>query len=40
MTSLSKESFFSPLPSSSPPKRRSTAWIRASTSFISKGLTI
>ena len=39
MTSLSKVSFFS-VCSSSPPVRRRTAWMRARTSFISKGLTI
>ena len=39
MTSLSKDSFFSPC-SSSPPARRRTAWMRARTSFISKGLTM
>ena len=37
MTSLSKVSFLSPLPSPRR-RRRSTAWMRASTSFISKGL--
>ena len=37
MTSLSKVSFFSP-PASVPSARRMTAWMRAISSFTSKGL--